>query len=201
MTTNTTTATAAATVDLATIEKLAIEKLNKSAAKSDLDALIMGARRSMLLIDVSGSMAEAIRSGGRKIDALRGVVKSLREECPVPTAAFGMNHGHVVLVESVPEPQASTPMAAAIEFAQREGANHAVIVTDGQPDSEGATFAAARSFGGPIDVFYVGDGNDRGAQFAKELAALTGGTANLADLGKPKELQGKITLLLGDGGL
>ena len=70
-----------------------------------------------------------------------------------------------------------------------------------QPDSEPLTIAAAKAFGKPIEVFYIGNGHDRGAEFAKELGAMNGGSSELSDITKPKELAGKITLLLGDGSL
>ena len=196
---NTNTATPTTATDLAVIEKLALDKLNKSLAKSDLDDLLCGARRSLLLVDCSGSMSDTIRSGGRKIDALRTVVATLRETHPVPVAAFGAFGGSVQVVDNVPEPSGETPLHLAIDFGRTEGATHLVVVTDGQPDNEDAAFSAARAFGRPIDVFYIGDGLDRGSSFSKELAEMTGGTCGLTDLGKPKELAGKIRLMLGDG--
>jgi Mg-chelatase subunit ChlD len=177
----------------------ALDKLKGSLAKGSLGSLIQSKRRSLLLVDCSSSMREPIRSGERRIDALRKVVANLRSTHPVPVAAFPGTHG-VELVDSVPEPRGMTPLHWAIEFGTRERANHLVVVTDGEPDSEPAAFEAARAFGGPIDVFFIGDaGTSRGAQFARQLAEATGGTFNLTDLGKPKELGAKITALLGDG--
>ena len=183
--------------------KTAVEKLNKSLAKGSLADLAKSARRSLLLVDCSGSMSSAVRSGDRKIDALRKVVAGLRETHPVPVAAFGLSGygGTVRVVDDIPEPSGGTPMHSAIDFGKAQGATHLVMVTDGQPDSEGATLQAAREFGGPIDVFYIGDGGDRGAQFAQELARITGGTANLTDLGQPKQLTSAIAGLLGDGSI
>jgi hypothetical protein len=184
--------------------RTAVDRLNKSLGKSSLRDLAKAARRSMLLADCSGSMDDPIRAGGRKIDALRTVVAGLRDTHPVPVAAFGLDSvpGSVRLLDEgqqLPEPSGLTPLHRAIDFGRAQGASHLVVVTDGQPDSEDAAFAAADLFGGPIDVFYVGDGDDRGARFAQLLAQRTGGTANLADLGKPKELKAGIAGLLGDG--
>jgi hypothetical protein len=196
MTTNNT-AAASTVTDLVAAEKKALDVLNRSMAKSDLDDLMRGARRSVLLVDCSGSMGESLNKGGRKIDALRSVVATLRETNPVPVAAFG--GFETTVVDAVPEPTGGTPLTRAIEFAHREGATHAVIVTDGVADCEQSALSAARAFGGVIDTIYIGNGRDRGAAFCKELAALTGGTASLTDLGKPKELAGSIRLMLGDG--
>jgi Mg-chelatase subunit ChlD len=185
--------------DLAIIEKMALDKLTQSLAKSDLDDLLRGARRSLLLVDCSGSMGDHIRTGGRKIDALRTVVANIRETNPVPVAAFGADGADVQVVDSIPEPCGGTPLARAIQFGAYEGATHLVVVTDGIPDSQSAAFAAASDFKNPIDVIYIGDGNDHGAKFCQELARMTGGTVNITDLGKPKELAGQIVLMLGDG--
>jgi len=179
----------------------ALDKLNKSAGKSSLDDLVKGkTRRSLLLVDCSGSMADWIRAGGTKIDALRKVVDDLRRERALPVASFS-GRGVQLISDSIPGPRGGTPLHSAIDFASRQGANHLVVVTDGLPDSEGAAFEAADRFGGPIDVFYIGDGDDHGARFAAELARRTGGSCGLTDLGKPKELAGKIVALLGDGSL
>lgn len=186
---------------LALAAQTAADRLKKSSGMSSLDALVQAkTRRSLLLVDCSGSMADYIRGGERKIDALRKVVATLRAERSVPVAAFGLRGSvQVEVVETVPEPSGTTPMDLAIRFGQDQGANHLAIVTDGEPNDEVAAFEAARAFGGVIDTFYVGDGNDRGSRFAQQLATMTGGTANLSDLGTPHVLAGKIRLALGDG--
>jgi len=177
----------------------AVDQLKASAGASSLQSLVRGrVKRSLLLVDCSGSMSSTTSKSERKIDVLRKVVKDLRESHPVPVAAFGVKNG-VEVVDTVPEPQGSTNMHEAIDFGNGQGATHLIIVTDGQPDSESRTFQAAARFGKPIDVFYIGDGNDSGADFAKRLAAATGGTANVTDLGAPKQLQSAIAGLLGDG--
>jgi hypothetical protein len=180
----------------------AAAKLNKSLAKSSLDDLVKArTRRSLLLVDCSGSMVDTIRTGERKIDALRKVVDTLRETHPVPVAAFGLRGSNPVeVVDNVPEPAGGTPLDLAIDFGAAQGATHLVVVTDGQPNSEDAAFQAAIRFGGQIDVFYIGDGNDYGSVFAQRLAKLTGGTCGVTDLvGESKVLAGKIMLALGDG--
>jgi Mg-chelatase subunit ChlD len=189
--------------DLATTQS-ALDQLTKSASRSSLDDLVKArTRRSLLLVDCSGSMADTVRSGERRIDALRKVASDLRETHPVPMAAFGARcAGQVEVVDSVPEPAGGTPLDRAIDFGAAQGANHLVIVTDGQPDSEPAAFAAARTFGGQIDVFYIGDGEDRAARFCSELAAMNGGTSGVTDLGgdgEIKKLSAGIAGLLGDG--
>lgn len=179
--------------------KAAADKLAKSAGRSSLDDFVNAkTRRSLLLVDCSSSMNGYIHTGETKIAALRNVVSDLRKTHAVPVAAFSGSN-EVALVDSVPAARGMTPLHKAIQFGTEQGANHLIVVTDGQPDSEPLAFAAAREFGRPVDVFYIGDGNDRGAAFSRELAALTGGTANLASMDKPKELQSKIAGFLSDG--
>ncbi len=175
--------------------KTATDSLVKSLGKSSLDDFLKVSRRSMMLVDVSSSMNEIIRSGGTKIEACRATCDALRESNPVPVAAFG---GIVELVDRVPHPSGGTPLHLGIEFAQGLGADHLVVITDGEPDSEQAALAAAKAFGGVIDVFYIGNGDDEGSRFAAQLARLTGGSVNLTDLKDPLQLAGKIQLLLGE---
>jgi Mg-chelatase subunit ChlD len=185
--------------EIATV-KTALDRLNASTGKSSLDALVKArTRRSLMLVDCSGSMSDLTKTGERKIDALRKVVTELRTTHPVPMAAFGSRGRHVELVETIPEPSGMTPLDDAINFGREQGANHLLVITDGQPDSESRALDAAIAFGGVIDVFYIGDGHDSGSRFSAELAKRTGGSVNLTDLVEQKALAGKIAGLLGDG--
>lgn len=166
-----------------------------------LDLARTADRNSMLAIDVSGSMGAVLATGLRAIDELRKVATVLRETHPVPMLAFGLTGQHSVsMVETIPEPGGDTPLAKAITFAKAQNANHLVVISDGMPESQSAALAAARAFGGPIDVFYVGDPGDPGELFLRQLAEATGGNCSYTDLAQdPKLLAGKIAGLLGDG--
>jgi Mg-chelatase subunit ChlD len=158
-------------------------QLERSLEKRSLSDLVKARKqRSLLLVDISGSMGQPIRTGGRKVDALRKVVTALRETHPVPVASFG-GGAEVTLVDTIPEPAGCTPLHKAIDFGATKGATHLVVVTDGQPDSRSYAFDAATRFGGKIDCFYIGDGDDGGAEFCAELAKRTGGSANITDIG------------------
>lgn len=185
--------------------QLAVTRLAASSKLSSLADLVRAkSERSMLAVDVSGSMEAGLSTGERAIDALRKVVEGLREVNPVPVVAFGLQdystgeYVEVDIIDVVPEPAGGTPMHLAIDFARAKGANHLIVVTDGIADSQSATLTAARNFGGKIDVFYVGNGGP-GADFAKKLAESTGGVANITDLLNPKMLQSKIMGLLPEG--
>lgn len=187
----------------------ALDRLkNRATKRSSLDDLVNArTKRSILAVDVSSSMAMHTAAGERKIDKLRKVVDKLRTTHPVPMMAFGLSRDHGYGVDLlpdgvIPEPQGMTPLAKAIDFAKMQEANHLIVVTDGCPDSRDAAFTAAERFANPIDVFYIGDGNDAGAAFCRELAKRTKGSSDVTDLtGDVKQLAGKIIGLLGDGGL
>ena len=187
-----------------------LDRLHKSLAHTSLDDLVRSRRRSVLVLDTSESMAQALAVGGTRIDALRDVVRLLHEDHPVPLVRFGgydnawSTQATVSVLNSandIPEPEGGTPLHIAINFVHVEGATHIVLVTDGEPDNRTAALEAAGRFGGVIDVFYVGDANGSGASFAQELARVTGGTCNVDDMASAKQLAAGIAGLLGDGGL
>ena len=187
--------------DALTVANAALERLKKSSEKSSLDEVVAAkTKRSLLIVDCSGSMSDRIATGERKIDKLRKVVDELRTTHPVPVAAFGLYGTAVQLVERIPDPSGMTPLDRAITFGRVQEANHLVVVTDGLPDNEQRALDAATAFGGPIDVFYIGDGNDTGAAFCARLAKLTGGQCGVTDLtGETKKLAAGIAGLLGSG--
>jgi hypothetical protein len=189
----------------------ALDRLKRTTQRSSLDELVTAkTKRTLLLVDVSYSMSWVTKArpedaGERKIDALRKVVYKLRSSHPVPMAAFGLSgRPQVALIESeIPEPQGNnTPMDEAIEFGRMQEANHLILVTDGLPDSKSAAFSAAGRFGHPIDVFFIGNEADQGAEFCIELARRTkgqSGVTNLAGDGEQKKVTGRIIALIGDG--
>jgi hypothetical protein len=199
-----------------TVLDQALARLNQTGPgeSTSLDDIINGEKRSILAVDISGSMTSVVkRTGLRAIDEMRKVVDVLLETHPVPVMAFGFHKfdggPSVRMVERVPdEPQGFTPLATAIKMARDQGATHLVVISDGQPTTEGGslnekeTLDAARAFEGPIDVFYIGDAGDKGEAFMRKLAQLTGGRCDTTDLNTvgTKQLTGKIVALLGDGG-
>src|SRR5262245_3824978 len=115
----------------------ALERLRQRTANPtrSADDVRRSAKRSLLLVDVSGSMDDVILSGERKIDALRKVVDKLRSTHPVPMAAFGLSFNRIELVDYIPDPCDGTPLHLAIDFGRVQEATHLVVVTDGIPDS------------------------------------------------------------------
>ncbi len=173
-------------------------QLEDSLDASSLRSLSRAAEVVMLLIDTSGSMMTAdLPNGQSRIDGLREVVRNIKLTGSVPTIAFGGPYdAQVRFVDEVPTPDGGTPMHLAIPFAKQYGATRVVMVSDGQPDLVDATLDAARTFGGQIDIVYVGPEDRSASTFMNELARLTGGTTFSGSLADPKQLSGRIIGLL-----
>lgn len=165
---------------------------------------------TFILLDYSSSMDENCSGswdsdGDRKIDALRRVANDLKSEVNCRHIGFGgypsMDHNAVRFLdhEPIPEPEGGTPLAFAIRFAKGNGGKHLVVVSDGAPDNEHDAMTAAKEFGGPIDVFYVGPRNASGERFLKELANATKGSCSVTSLKNTKEITAGIRGLLSAG--
>src|SRR4030095_3100145 len=89
------------------------ESLTKTTQRSSLDELATArTKRSLLLVDVSGSMDHRTSEGLRKVDQLRNVVRDLLETHPVPVAAC--SDGVRLVGDHIPEPSGSTRLDSAI---------------------------------------------------------------------------------------
>lgn len=184
-----------------------LEVLAKTMGAGSLKALIKARKKNaMVMLDTSGSMADGLNGGHSfnggptKISELRKTVEHLKSINPdVPMGSFAGRGARMIGEGGIPEPGGNTPMAEAISFAKNIGAEHLVLVSDGEANNEWAAMEAARSFGGPIDTFFIGPDFSRGAEFLKEIARATGGNSNVTDLSEPKLLANKIAGLLGDG--
>lgn len=205
--------------------ELARRNLEISLQLGDLGDLVKASEVVMLAIDTSGSMASAANakesakqkaaaiagwvngwSDGpnthyqRRIDCLRIVVTGILNTGHVPMIAFGGPYdAQVRFVDVVPEPDGGTPMHAAIALAKSYGANRLVVISDGAPDLPGECRIEAQGFGGRIDCVYIGEENDGGHVFLKDLAQLTGGTCTVDDIGETLKLTSKIIGLLEGG--
>jgi hypothetical protein len=158
---------------------------------------------AVLLLDVSYSMNAPMLNGKTRITGLREAVTGILKNRPGTTmAAFGLTpqidppKGEVEFVTVVPDAQGGTPLAEAIMFAGTNGFGRCVVISDGAPNDRSAAIDAARTFGGQIDVLFVGDAGDPGSDFLDELARLTGGTRFEGDLSDPKELGTAVIGLL-----
>lgn len=168
--------------------------------KSAIDDLLRGSEVVMLLIDTSGSMVASLRNGKRRIDGLREVVQMIKGEGHVPMIAFGGPYdAQVRFVDAVPEPDGGTPLHSAIPFAKSYGATRLVVISDGVPDLPDQCMIEAKTFGGQIDVVFVGNEGDHGSFFLDKLAQATGGKRHEGSLDDVKKIGGTVIgLLMGE---
>lgn len=177
----------------------AITKATTGIAKSALAVALErrgNQQQRVLLLDTSGSMnSEADVTGERRIDALRGVVESLRQQgVAFRTICFNSSP---FFSDVIPEPSGGTNLSAALELAESINARHIVVVSDGVPDSKDAALTVASRLAARIDCYHVGPkAETEAANFLRELARNggdAGGSVTFA------ELQVHIAGVLGTG--
>jgi hypothetical protein len=134
-----------------------------------------------LLLDTSGSMYEDCEPRVLKIEALRQLVGKLPA---APTYAFATEVKRINFF-LLDYPDGSTNLAVALDRIKRDGYSSAVLITDGLPDDETAALESARGL--VLEIFYVGPLPK--PAFPDELAAITGGQAHAADLGRSGRLE------------
>jgi hypothetical protein len=179
--------------------ELVRKNLETSLQLGSLSEVVKDAETIMLLIDTSSSMDERVRTSNRRaIDHLADVVREINPRAAgIPMIAFGGPYdAQCRFVDAVPEPDGGTPLHIAIPMAKEYGANRVVVISDGCPDLSEQCLAEARTFGGRIDVVYIGTPGDAGEFFLRQLAELTGGTCGAHDITNTKALSGKVMLLL-----
>ena len=170
-------------------------KMKKGLAEIREEKNIMKAAEGIiLLLDVSGSMKEKVGER-RKIDHLR---EAIVNHASLRKVSFSRS-----VVEGLPEhPEfGGTHLAHAFDYLLSSRPKTVILISDGLPDSREDAFSAAEKLGCPINIVYIGPGEDEGEAFMKELAQRTRGkqvTADTcsakADFGK--QLTNKVQLLL-----
>lgn len=140
-----------------------------------------------LLLDVSGSMAQHIELEGedgidpRRIDQMFKVVRETPECQGIKAFTFS---SHCTPLECIPQEndhpstEGSTMLADAFLTVKAAGFFSAILVTDGEPDSEAAALQAAA--GMQLGIIYIG--NPPVPPFLQRLADATNGTFALADM-------------------
>jgi hypothetical protein len=150
---------------------------------------------SVILADTSGSMSSAAWGGRRKIDVLREAVNAVRASSDrLVTFSSGSTE-----VSAIGEPDGSTALHLGLGHIEPWRPSHTLVISDGQPDNEGAALAAAERLTGIIDVLYVGPDGDRAAMdFMRRLARAGCGRMQAADIAKqsPTAIAGNMRLML-----
>lgn len=181
-------------------QQTALEKLRNSLAPhASLKDKVLQVREeqehpALLVLDVSGSMAEHCEPGRRKIDALREIVSSLKLKGLIFKQMVFSDHP--VVTDQIPNPGGNTALHLALDEAARLTPRKVVLVTDGIPDSESLALEAARRIRCQIDVFYVGPPNPNAEEFLRKLASGTGGQYDQTDLSQRVQIASQIAGLL-----
>ena len=144
-----------------------------------------------LLLDVSGSMGITVPSEEpgfepRRIDLLFKAVKETPECAGLRAYAFSTR---CQMLEVIPaddyEPHGGTDLALAFDTVKNAGFFHAILVTDGEPDSPAAALQAA--LGMKLGIIYIG--NPPVPSFLEDLAKATDGTFAIADMRSIAQLE------------
>src|ERR1700734_894812 len=113
--------------------------------------------RPALLLDTSGSMSSELEPGCSKIQALCGIVGAMKlygvDVYEFNSLTRKVNIGLIDLLRAT----GGTNMAFAFQVCKQDGHNKAVIITDGQPDSQSQALEASKDM--QLEIIYVGPGN------------------------------------------
>lgn len=173
------------------------KSLSKSLTLGGLDDLVRTRSEAniFLLLDCSGSMGAHMRNEKTRIQGLREAVQSIQQEKSMRMIQFGQGStpGEITVI---PPPCGGTPLHLAIDLAKQLECGRAIVISDGEPDSQRDALNSAAAFGGRIDVVFVGDPGSPGELFLKRLAESTGGEAFTGDLTEPKKLAAGVIGLL-----
>lgn len=153
------------------------------------------ARNICLLLDVSYSM-DIDDGKGRRIDLLKSALETVPNVNSTPIFCFSSDIVKAEDVQAIPRPHGSTNMAYGFEVIKIAGHDSAILITDGQPDSE--EWALRNANGLMLGIIYVGP--EPVPSFLERLAAATRGTFKIEDLTNTKQLGASIAGLLENKG-
>jgi hypothetical protein len=152
-------------------------------SKTSAAEVLMNVER-VVLVDVSASMLRADAQGGRRrYDVAADELAKLQAARPGKIGLVAFASGAKFCLDGrLPEATGSTDLGGALRLAATLPGTPVVVVSDGQPDSEGDALAAAASIDAQIDTVYVGPEFDTyPQQFLKRLSASKGGRHVAAD--------------------
>lgn len=154
----------------------------------------------IFLLDLSGSMSEAVEDGKPKIAHLE---KVMRDYPSVRKVGFSDS---VFQWQPGQRPAGNTDMAAGFRHLQTLLPKPAVVVliSDGEPNNPDDAVQEALKLHIPVNIIFMGDKGSQGEAFMMRLATLTGGKEFTAQSNTPqfgKHLKAGISgLLTGAGG-
>lgn len=156
---------------------------------------------TIVLIDISGSMAATDSRGGKtRYDVACEELRNIQASHPGQVAVIAFSCDVQFCPGGTPPPYciSSTNLADALVFARTADVPSIrfIVISDGVPDSERAALAEAKKFKARIDTVFVGPEGDveGGRAFLQRLAQASGGTPVTAD--RVMELASKVNQLL-----
>lgn len=157
----------------------------------------IGSAPTVILADVSGSMAEPAHGGQSKHAALREALMQTATGRVLAFASAVRECGPADL----PPPGGGTALHRALTAAIALSPGLILVISDGEPDDAGAALLAASHFPGVIDTLYIGpDSNADAKAFLRALASAGHGRYHGSDIsraGQPTLALTMRTLLLG----
>lgn len=157
---------------------------------------------SVVLLDISGSMAQFTNSEITRMEALKNALNTLSKD-GISFRLFAFSDDvEEISVEHHLEPTEGTDLAKALRRMLQEPISVLTIITDGEPNSRKDALNEARKLTCPINVVFVGNENDRATiEFCKQLANQHNGqfAANYLGIDSMKMLPRTLKLMLSDG--
>lgn len=168
------------------------QQSGKSIAESFLSA------DCIVIVDTSGSMHNNdSREGKSRYDVACQELKTLQATLPGKIAVLSFSSDVQFCPAGIPHDYGEmTNLSKALNFAKMADVPDMrfIVISDGEPDSEGEAITAAKKFTNRIDTIFVGPDGGSGQEFLKRLAKASGGQNVTSE--KVKELATDIKKLL-----
>lgn len=152
----------------------------------------------IIIVDTSGSMDQHDSRGGRtRYEVACEELKQLQASLPGKLALLSFSSDVMFCPNGIPfQFGGMTDLAKALKFAKVADVTgiRFIVISDGEPDSEEAALAVAKTFKNKIDTIFVGPENGEGREFLNKLAKASGGTG--VTTAQAKELSSNVQRLL-----
>jgi hypothetical protein len=185
------------------IDSIAIDLPKESSAELKLieDRInVNPLQPTVVIVDVSGSMASQLESGQSKISFLVSTLKKILEGNEI-ILAFSSDTSLVDIKNlDALEASGNTDLELAIIHAANYKPKSTLVISDGLPDDKDKALQAAKMLTGVINTLYIGiDSNKEAISFMKDLARFGCGTmsvCNICVLEERNKLASKIYISL-----
>lgn len=152
--------------------KVGSSQLAKTSLGKALQRHRLESTEFVLLLDTSGSMADRMQSGVRKIERLWESVLPIIDQSPqIRVYEFNSSFSRLLPPYDMPDARGGTDLAMALRELR---GNAVILVTDGLPESKSKALEAARGIK-KMNIIYIGDPNPDAENFLRDLARVTGG--------------------------